>query len=585
MFPNPSQPLVHLQRNPHPPPPPPAPQPSAASPDPNLPRGECRFLTTRESGIRERCPCQRFSLKPAIPGSQCDCGHLACYHELEPVATVPLDEHLHVMDRVKELERRIEVETLRRQEDRQRLEDANTKRETEYQHFYRSIELVYLHLKQVVSKQDGRMLQVEDNVERVMNDQHVVWDMIRGLREKLELVDESAMDIENRLERREIGRWLSRSLTPVSEATVEPPLTHSSSMPDANSLPIQSNIQRPWTVRAIFVPRKTQQYAFDPDSIDYRRCASRNLHQELNITDQDSAAFISAVEKAFGHVLRGRPWTPLVGRRASSQHLHRILLHQLPEEQQEKPDMWEYSFLGRECVWHDKFLGDVIYIALLHDELTMDDIKQLPANNDLDQSCWEPQGLHETPMKNPRMSLFKMDSDSVYRYSDPPPYMPPSGGSSAVGVHRGASPGFDGGVSSPSSSRLDPFSPRSPSQRDSMDQQSISGRSLGSLGMGGGGSGGSGISYEGSDDERNGKRLRRQRSESHLKQEASGTMYVSGRSKRKMTAKPPKPREHPRNTPIQNLLSRSDRKGGAAGAGAHPHAAAARAAPDTDMDG
>ncbi|KAL2136790.1 hypothetical protein VTI74DRAFT_1442 [Chaetomium olivicolor] len=52
-----------------------------------MPRGHCRYILLLPEIKGQRCACVGFSLNKGIPGSTCDCGHLACFHNKDPEAS------------------------------------------------------------------------------------------------------------------------------------------------------------------------------------------------------------------------------------------------------------------------------------------------------------------------------------------------------------------------------------------------------------------------------------------------------------------------------------------------------------------
>ncbi|KAF2273625.1 uncharacterized protein EI97DRAFT_423758 [Westerdykella ornata] len=362
--------------------------------DAPLPRGECTFLVNESDspkGSRQRCSCRSFYPADPVVRSTCGCGHQAWNHEAQPLSTVTMEEYLSVIEEMKRLKHE-----LKRFE---RLE----------QEFYKEKMLREEHLRtqQAVEQrmyENMRLLKVtmDDKVEAVVDKTQEFNDHIKAVQERLTMVDEVTMDLENRLDRLEHHESSSsREGTPgvatpkaapkaVLQTPAVPPLP---SLPlvqhSLGQLPIRTDKKYPssWSVRVIFVPRKSLKFAYDPDSNGYRRCASRKLHQNLEFPSQDSSCFANRIENAFKGVLRGRPWMPMIGHRPADEPFGRMALQLLPKELTLRT-VWDYPFLEDHCIAHDKMQGDVLYVTLQYEDITWNEIRLLPPVVGADESCW-----------------------------------------------------------------------------------------------------------------------------------------------------------------------------------------------------
>jgi hypothetical protein len=280
--------------------------------------------------------------------------------------------------------------------------------------------------------QNMQLLKVtmDDKVEAVVDKTQEFNDQIKAVQERLTMVDEVTMDLENRVDRLEHPTSpSSREATPgasTPKATPKP-LLQAPTLPPLpllmqpqhtlGQLPIRSDKKYPlsWSVRVIFVPRKSLKFAYDPDSNGYRRCASRKLQQNLDFPSQDSSCFANRIENAFKGVLRGRPWMPMVGHRPADEPFGRMALHALPQDLILR-DVWDYPFLEDHCIAHDKMQGDVLYITLQYEDVTWHEIRCLPPALGVDESCWN----HDEELDG--TAKFKsLDSEIMYDYQDPPP--------------------------------------------------------------------------------------------------------------------------------------------------------------------
>ncbi|KAF2183239.1 hypothetical protein K469DRAFT_583943 [Zopfia rhizophila CBS 207.26] len=380
MFHNNTQSLVHLPGKP------------APDNEPQLPRGECGFIlpdSESGSGSRQRCSCRSFYPDSMIR-SRCGCGHQAWHHESQPLSTVSEQEYLAVVEEVKMLKQQLQrfenLEQELRQELRQELFKERMARE---EHFgvYKGIEgRLYENMRWL-------KVHMDDKVEAVVDKTQEFNDQIKAVQEKLILVDEVTMELENRIDRVEHS-GSSREVTPVASTPKAPPVPQLPLLLQPQhtlgQLPIRTDKKYPlsWTVRVIFVPRKSQKFAYDPDSNGYRRCATRNLQQHLEFPSQDSLCFANTIETAFKGIIRGRPWMPMTGHRPADEPFGRMALQLLPQDLTVR-DVWDYPFLEDHCIAHDKMQGDILYITLQYEDVTWQEIRFLPSVLGADKSCWQ----------------------------------------------------------------------------------------------------------------------------------------------------------------------------------------------------
>ncbi|KAF2837728.1 hypothetical protein M501DRAFT_1017512 [Patellaria atrata CBS 101060] len=471
MFSNGQHNLVHLPRNPR------------ASVDPDLPQGACQYILTQANGARERCCCQSYMLNKEKPGSMCGCGHQAWVHERRAAQSgVSAEQFQEVLTEVKKLKRQLD--------DERRLREALS--------------------QGVYSNMTNLKLQLDDKAEEAVDKVTECFNDIRTIREHLSKVDEVVMDLENRMERVDPGRS-TRSLTPVLESVEHQVITQ---------LPIR--IERPksqsWTIRTIFVPSKQQPFAFDFSSTAYKRCESRGLHKELTIANTDHTSFTKAVHETFANVLKGRMWIPLKAYRLTKgEFLSRIVLQEFATD--ESDQMWDKSYLEEHCICHDKLQGDVLYISLVFQDITWEEIHSLPAMYGVDQTCWS----HDSELDGEPQNVKSMGDQLMYESSDPPPY--------TSRTHSDL-------IRSPTA--LDVLASASllPSHRSSAIQSPITPNDRAAMSL-------RSFELDGSDDEHRDKKLklRPKGSEPALRERATSgaPRYVSGRSKRKLPQKPKEP--------------------------------------------
>lgn len=409
MFSNsPSKPLVHLSR--------PA---STASDTAHLPRGECRYiLAANADGARERCSCASFNINDTVPGSQCGCGHQAWHHvQAASSEFVPVEEHVALVDRCKKLEDTARGLLDELKKERKAREKLNNDMNTMIRGAYGNMAFLRYYVDE---KLEISRLTFEDKIEGALDRTSDALSEVEKVKQRVADLDEACMQLEERLD---TGRVISRSLTPVLEEKPKPrPLP-------LGDLPVRSRSQEhqseSWDARIIVVPKKTQRFAFSPDSKAFNRCQSRGMHQDLHYSDKDSSSFNRTTEAAFHAIFRGRPWMPLQCLNSSDMSLSQLHMDQ------RNPTLWTYAFIESQCMANDKQQGDVIYVALMHEELGWPDIYTLPPLfGYTDNTCWDSDDELDGKRINAQMD-FKMDldinrvrsleTDSMYEYS-PPPY-------------------------------------------------------------------------------------------------------------------------------------------------------------------
>ncbi|KAF2875451.1 hypothetical protein BDV95DRAFT_273985 [Massariosphaeria phaeospora] len=411
MFHNTAQALVHLPGKP------------ASDHETQLPRGECGFILSESesgSGSRQRCLCRSF-YPDAVIRSRCGCGHQAWHHEMQPLSAVTMEQYAHVVDEMKRLKQEVKRFENLEQELKQELFKERIARE---EHFrtYKAVE------GRMYENMHYMKVHMDDKVEAVVDKTQEFNDQIKGMQERLTMVDEVTMDLENRIERVEHMNGFSREATP--GATTPRPLSTPKAPPvpqiplliqppnNLNQLPIRTDKKYPlsWTVRVVFIPRKSQRFAYDPDSNGYKRCATRKLQQNLEFPSQDSSCFANRIETAFKGILRGRPWMPMSGHRPADEPFGRMALQLLPPDLIVR-DVWDYPFLEDHCIAHDKMQGDILYVTLQYEDVTWNEIRFLPSVLGVDDSCWN----HDEELDG-TAKYKSLDSEIMYDYQDPPPY-------------------------------------------------------------------------------------------------------------------------------------------------------------------
>lgn len=401
-----------------------------------------------------------------------------------------------------------------------------------------------LHQRQYQAMRDLK-LHIDDKVEEVVDKSQDIADSVKTLHSKVISVEDSNFELENRVEKLELMRgWQSRSLTPVVENSLERSVEKAMALDPpiqaplllTQQLPIRVEKRQPqvWTVRVMFLPSRLQKHAFEYDTAGMKRCKSRNLIQEITFTGSDSNTFNGMIEAHFKHVLRGRPWVPLSGYRPEDEPYGHIVLKQLPVHLHAKEN-WDFAFLERECIVHDKLQGETLYLALENENLSWADIRWLPGIPGSDETCW----AHDDELDGTKSTGFKsLDSELMYEM-EPPPY------TSRTHIDTDRLPSRLDLLAHASSMQSFADSPRpSTSVRSSTfsEVRSISDKSFSDLSFH---SDRTVSTMELSDDEHMDKKLRMKHSVPSFGSSSAGpsnhSIYVSGRSKRKMPNKMKEP--------------------------------------------
>jgi hypothetical protein len=398
----------------------------AAGDEIQLPRGECAFIVPESegSGARQRCSCRSF-YPDSVVRSRCGCGHQAWHHESQPLSTVTLEEYMLVVDQMKLLRQEVLRLQALEQERKQEAFKERMARE-ELVRTSRAVEARMYENMQFLK------ISMDDRVEAVVDKTTEFSDQIKGMQERLTMLDDVSMELENRVDRVEQLGGLSGDVTPAA-STPRARLSTPKALPvpqlpllaqpqpqpqhTTAQLPFRIDKKYPssWGVRVIFVLRKSQKFAFDPDSTGYKRCASRKLQQNLEFPSQDSSCFANHIDTAFKGVFRGRPWMPLSGHRPADEPFGRMALALLPADLIHR-DVWDYPFLDDHCISHDKMQGDILYITLQYEDVTWNELRFLPAVTSVDESCWN----HDEELDG-TVKYKSLDSEIMYDCQDPPP--------------------------------------------------------------------------------------------------------------------------------------------------------------------
>lgn len=285
---------------------------NSRSNDCHLPKGNCRYILLDPEVKGLRCACVGYSLNTSIPGSTCDCGHQACYHEPDKEKLLLAMDELSILKKKVDL---LEAELVRdKQSSREqlvsrisRLEEKVDFQKTEHDTDVRNVQRGMSGLWQHVGALEKRVTFYDDNIEELVDDVQQLKDGFARVDSRIIEVDDASMRTEDRIDALErasangpaISRRRKASTPPGLEDEVEDhdpveediPLSptgglwsRSYTLADEQALHIQSFRQRvssvgsgaqSWTVHVSLLPSSSQPFPFEKDTAAYKRCLSR----------------------------------------------------------------------------------------------------------------------------------------------------------------------------------------------------------------------------------------------------------------------------------------------------------------------
>jgi hypothetical protein len=160
-----------------------------------LPTGECRYLLLHPSAQNQRCPCQSFHFNRSAPGTNCECGHQACYHVHNDTheKSTPPDAVNVLLDKINTLENKTKRLEETVQSERRNRENALHRERSMWEREVRILREALAPFYQSEKEMRRRMVEIEDRVEGNYDD-HV------RLRDRVVALDDAAMAVEKRVE-------------------------------------------------------------------------------------------------------------------------------------------------------------------------------------------------------------------------------------------------------------------------------------------------------------------------------------------------------------------------------------------------
>ncbi|CAD6456590.1 50a5fb9b-5efc-430a-b6e3-adeea9f024ea-CDS [Sclerotinia trifoliorum] len=391
--------------------------------DSHLPKGGCRFILLHPESKHLRCACVKFATNRSLPGSSCHCGHQAVYHNSDPECSGKEVEALksristleEELDRERSVgrgglfDRLIQLEEL--------VEKGNSEREVEIRSIHRGIGGLWQNLE-VLNK---RTPYYDDRIEGLVDDVH-------RIRARMIEVDDASMRVEDRVDALEnistqisgTRKWprRKRASTPpasnmeitiggpsndwqssiVGDITIPVNVSASGQEFPEGNFPGDRCVAHSWTVHVSLMPTSSQPFPFEKDTVAYKRCLSRGLHQKIVVPDTNSDSFKEAVNYAFAQVLRGRPWQPLAAKICEGQNLKGLPMLRKLDRQLVFRD-YDVEFLKEHCAVLDG-CGRIedIYIAMLEETINWIELQELEPFIAGLESAWS----HDTYLDGPR---------------------------------------------------------------------------------------------------------------------------------------------------------------------------------------
>ncbi|KAK5660124.1 hypothetical protein OQA88_13593 [Cercophora sp. LCS_1] len=437
--------------------------PQAASPGPDdlkapMPKGHCRYILLLPEIKGQRCACVGFSLHKGIPGATCDCGHLACFHNKEPEAPTDQKQELESLrKRIQQLEEQMTkgqddaLETVkgRLHEVEDNLQSSREEFGEQIKGAYRNVSISWRSIDQVERRTNQHTEQLraifdklsshDEQLERLRAGQMELQDADLSLEERIENLTEMLEDDEEpflsrpreRAQRRRSTSDTSRPsfpLGPLGDGDVVvdgyrrphrspemPPRqfgrgdgyeqdgTAVLRMP--KPVPASARSTGAWTVHISLLPHALVPMPFERNTNAYQRCLSRGLHQMVAVHGRDAESFTTAVEKAFGSFLKGRPWMPLQAKLCDAEQLQGLpMLRQLDSRHVDMP--YDHEFLRKHvAVCDNSGMIDSLYIAMRHHTISWHTLKHSPVFMEGLEDAWVYDALLDTDPFDDNMAV------------------------------------------------------------------------------------------------------------------------------------------------------------------------------------
>ncbi|KAM7223446.1 hypothetical protein V8F06_001323 [Rhypophila decipiens] len=408
-----------------------------------MPKGHCRYILLLPEIKGQRCACVGFSLNKGIPGATCDCGHLACFHTKEQETPSDQKQELELLrKRIQQLEDHLskgnedvlDGVVARLNEVEEHVEKSREEFTEQIKGTYRNVSISWRSIEQVERKgqqHDEQLRQIYDKlsdhdqkIQRLQAAQMELQDADLSLEERIENLTETIEEQEEEayLARTRAQRPRRRSTSDTSRPNLPlGPLGVRGAPLDEYPCPRRSPTTRPkvpgrgegfaadgtlvplilkplpasarstgaWTVHISLLPHALVPMPFERNTNAYQRCLSRGLHQVVVVNGPDAQSFTTAVEKAFGSILKGRAWMPLQAKLCDAESLQGLpMLRQL--DPQLVDCEYDQEFLRKHAAVCDAGgMIDSLYIAMRRHTISWHMLKHAPVFMHGLEKAWE----------------------------------------------------------------------------------------------------------------------------------------------------------------------------------------------------
>ena len=294
--------------------------------------------------------------------------------------------------KVQRLEERLEHEntgtkhslTTRLSELEELVDKCKAEMESEMKNAYRGIEGLWHNVATL--QRQARFH--DDRIDALMDASQAMQDDVRTLQTRVIEVDDASMVLEERIDSLSsagpgTGRSKRMSTSPStsnatadnSETEIQPPAAKSGS--------------QAWTVHVSLLPKASQPFPFEKDTIAYKRALSRGLHRVIAIPGPHSESFTQKISSEFGPLLQGRSWMPLVAKICDAENLRGLpMLKQLPAARIDEK-LYDLDFLKQNCATLDAN-GNILdlYIAMRSDTFSWAELRRSTPYLAGLEACW-----------------------------------------------------------------------------------------------------------------------------------------------------------------------------------------------------
>lgn len=374
-----------------------------------LPHGNCRYIMMNTEVKGTRCACVNFTLNKAMPGSSCECGHLACFHHKTAEPPADRRELELLRQRVQQLEELLVESNSRSNEMVQRVSELEGIVDSRTDEIGQEIKKTYGNLNRAwhsigeLERRGGdvdsrfqvmgvHLKNVDGELQRLHQRQCELNDADLSLEEQLLEVVESIETTSDVPPHRGRQRHKTTSdLQPAPTLNSSPPKT-TLVAPRSRGVAVRAHepaVSNLWTVHVSLLPSSSLPFPFERDTSAYKRCLSRGLHQMVAVNGTSDEAFVSAVTRAFKGVLKDRPWVPLQAKLCDADTLQGLPMLR-PLDSSLANAKFDVGFLHAHCAVLDIHGNmDSLYIAMRHSSLSWHALRHSPVFLQGLEASWE----------------------------------------------------------------------------------------------------------------------------------------------------------------------------------------------------